>query len=79
MCNDDSRRRNWRDAEVMHRISERRNNYTGNYESGPQRDWRFENGNRVNADNRRFNANTKGYQSGNRGPSGNVCRGRPKK
>ncbi|GFW85297.1 hypothetical protein TNCV_3250341 [Trichonephila clavipes] len=31
MSNDDSRWRNWRDAEVIHRPSDRRNNYRGNF------------------------------------------------
>ncbi|GFY30283.1 hypothetical protein TNCV_4065341 [Trichonephila clavipes] len=36
MSNDNSRRINWRDAEVIHRPSDRRSNYRGNYEKGPQ-------------------------------------------
>ncbi|GFX69470.1 uncharacterized protein TNCV_380391 [Trichonephila clavipes] len=78
MSNDDSRRRNWSDAEIIHRPSDRRNNYRGNYESGPQwsrRDRGLENRNRINTDNRRFQANTRGYQSGNfsRGDQRNRC------
>ncbi|GFW90675.1 uncharacterized protein TNCV_628411 [Trichonephila clavipes] len=71
MSNDDSRRRNWRDAEVIYRPSDRRNNYWGNYENGPQwsqRNRGSQSGNRVNTDNRRFNANTRV------GPSGNFSR-----
>ncbi|GFX44001.1 uncharacterized protein TNCV_4112801 [Trichonephila clavipes] len=37
MSNDDYRRRNSRNAEVIHRPSDRRNNYRGNYENGRQR------------------------------------------
>ncbi|GFX23888.1 uncharacterized protein TNCV_2729931 [Trichonephila clavipes] len=82
MSNDDIRQRNWRDAEVIHRTSDRRNNYRGNYEIGPQwshRDRWFENGNRVNTVNQRFNAKTRGNFSRegqrNRGPSGKFSRG----
>ncbi|GFW62710.1 hypothetical protein TNCV_2624731 [Trichonephila clavipes] len=84
MSNDDSRRRNWRGAEIIHRPGDRRNPNRANYESGPQwsqRDRGFENGNRANT--HRFNANTRGYQSGNfsrgdqrnRGSSENFSRG----
>ncbi|GFV01047.1 uncharacterized protein TNCV_1009681 [Trichonephila clavipes] len=69
MSNDESRRINWRDTEVIHRSSDRRNNSRGNYKNGPQwsqRNRRFDNVNRVNTDNRRFKANSRGYQSGNR-------------
>ncbi|GFY30272.1 hypothetical protein TNCV_4065231 [Trichonephila clavipes] len=36
MSNDNSRRINWRDADLIHRPSDRRSNYRGNYEKGPQ-------------------------------------------
>ncbi|GFW67856.1 uncharacterized protein TNCV_3871871 [Trichonephila clavipes] len=51
MSNDDSRMRNWREAESSPQWS--------------QRDRGFENGNRVITDNGRFNANTRRYESRN--------------
>ncbi|GFU64996.1 uncharacterized protein TNCV_2851981 [Trichonephila clavipes] len=35
MSNDDGRRRNWRNLEVVQRPNDRRNSYRGNYENGP--------------------------------------------
>ncbi|GFX01451.1 uncharacterized protein TNCV_1864251 [Trichonephila clavipes] len=61
--NRDDRQRNWRNLEVLHRPSNSRNNYRGNYESGRQRNQCFENRNEINRDDRRFD---RGYQSGNR-------------
>ncbi|GFV25835.1 uncharacterized protein TNCV_3868041 [Trichonephila clavipes] len=40
--NHDDRQRNWRNSEVLHRPSNGRNNYRGNYESGRQRNQWFE-------------------------------------
>ncbi|GFX59193.1 uncharacterized protein TNCV_937081 [Trichonephila clavipes] len=34
MSNDNGRRRNWRDAEIVQRPNDRRNRYRGNYENG---------------------------------------------
>ncbi|GFW98054.1 uncharacterized protein TNCV_1203551 [Trichonephila clavipes] len=80
MSNDDGRRRNWRDAEVVYRPNDRRNSYRGNNENmvlthRSQRNQAFESGNRYNRDNQRFNTNNGVYQSRNRGPSKNFSRG----
>ncbi|GFU94609.1 uncharacterized protein TNCV_2984031 [Trichonephila clavipes] len=42
MSNDDDRRGNWKNTEVLHRPNNGRNNYRGNYENGPQ--WSQRNG-----------------------------------
>ncbi|GFV29927.1 hypothetical protein TNCV_657561 [Trichonephila clavipes] len=36
MSTDDDKRRNWRNSEVLHRTSNNRNNYRGNYETARQ-------------------------------------------
>ncbi|GFW30829.1 uncharacterized protein TNCV_4089491 [Trichonephila clavipes] len=70
--NHDDRQRNWKNSEVLHKPSNSRNNYRGNYESGRQRNQWFESRNELNRDDRRFDI---GYQSGNRVQSENFSRG----
>ncbi|GFS78949.1 uncharacterized protein TNCV_4341931 [Trichonephila clavipes] len=60
--NHDDRQKTWRNSEVLHRPSNSRNNYRGNYEFGRQRNQWFESRNELNRDDRRFD---RGYQSGN--------------
>ncbi|GFW94929.1 uncharacterized protein TNCV_3398081 [Trichonephila clavipes] len=36
MFTDDDKRRNWRNSEVLHKLTNNRNNYEGNYETGSQ-------------------------------------------
>ncbi|GFW18869.1 uncharacterized protein TNCV_5133221 [Trichonephila clavipes] len=64
MSNDDDRRRNWRNSEVLRRPSNGGNDYRGNYETVRQRNQGFESRNGFNRDDRRFN--DRGYQSENR-------------
>ncbi|GFU01930.1 hypothetical protein TNCV_1524201 [Trichonephila clavipes] len=47
MPNDCRRQRNWWDAEVVHRPNDRRNIYRGNYENGPQRNQKMQDGSQV--------------------------------
>ncbi|GFW22900.1 uncharacterized protein TNCV_2381151 [Trichonephila clavipes] len=58
----DDRQRNWKNSEVLHRLSNGRNNYRGNYESGRQRNQWFESRKGLNRGDRRFD---RVYQSGN--------------
>ncbi|GFV77775.1 uncharacterized protein TNCV_1575231 [Trichonephila clavipes] len=67
------RQRNWRNLEDLHRPSNGRNDYRGNYETGRQRNKGFEIRNGFNRDDRRFNDT--GYQSENRSQSENFSRG----
>ncbi|GFV98806.1 uncharacterized protein TNCV_2913231 [Trichonephila clavipes] len=69
MSNDDDRRRNWRNSEVLHRPNNGRNYYRGNYETHRQRNRGFESRNGFNRNDQRFN--DREYQSGNRGQSEN--------
>ncbi|GFT11259.1 uncharacterized protein TNCV_1143831 [Trichonephila clavipes] len=62
LSKEDDRRRNWTDAEIIHKPNDRRNNYVGNYENGRQMSQGFDCGNRFNMDNRRFNTNDRRYQ-----------------
>ncbi|GFU01136.1 uncharacterized protein TNCV_2835031 [Trichonephila clavipes] len=75
MSTDDDKRRNCRNAEVLHRPSNSRNNYRGNYETGRQRNQWFESRNGLNRDDRRFD---RGYQLENRVQSENFSRGNRK-
>ncbi|GFX71017.1 uncharacterized protein TNCV_2706201 [Trichonephila clavipes] len=72
MSTDDDKRRNWRNSEVLHRPSNNRNNYRGNYKTGLKRNQWFESRNGLNRDDRKFD---RGYQSGNRVQSENFIRG----
>ncbi|GFV30814.1 hypothetical protein TNCV_3261451, partial [Trichonephila clavipes] len=77
MSIDDSRQRNWSDADVVHRQNDRRNSYRGNYGNGSQRKQRnqgFESRNRFDRDNQRFNNNNGKYQYRNRRPRENFSR-----
>ncbi|GFS71050.1 putative transposable element [Trichonephila clavipes] len=60
MSNADDSRRNWRNSEVLHRPSNGRNDYTGNYKNGRQGNQWFDSRNRFQRDDRRFN--DRGYQ-----------------
>ncbi|GFY09510.1 retrovirus-related Pol polyprotein from transposon 297 [Trichonephila clavipes] len=64
--------RNWRNSEVLHRPSNGRNNYRGNYEFGCQRNQWFCSRSELNKDDRRFD---RGHQSGNIVQSQNFSRG----
>ncbi|GFX98730.1 uncharacterized protein TNCV_1503081 [Trichonephila clavipes] len=70
--NHDDRQRNWKNLEVLHRPSNGRNNYRGNYESGRQRNQWSESRNERNRDDRRFDGV---YLTGNRVQSENFSRG----
>ncbi|GFY46063.1 uncharacterized protein TNIN_18101 [Trichonephila inaurata madagascariensis] len=70
--NQDVRQRNWRNSEVLHKPSNGRNNYRGNYESGRQRNQWFESRNELNRDDQKFDRE---YQSGNRVQYENFSRG----
>ncbi|GFT45498.1 uncharacterized protein TNCV_3781371 [Trichonephila clavipes] len=71
----DSRNRNWRDAEVLDRQNDRRDNYRSIYGNGPQRSQEFENKNRFDRDNHGFESRNRQYQFRNKGPSENFSRG----
>ncbi|GFS68075.1 uncharacterized protein TNCV_1362941 [Trichonephila clavipes] len=64
MSNVGNNRGNWRNSEVVHRPSNGRNDYRGNYENSRQGNQWFERRNRFQNDDRRFN--DRGYQFRNR-------------
>ncbi|GFW84425.1 transposable element Tcb1 transposase [Trichonephila clavipes] len=59
MSIDDDKRRNWRNSEVLHRPSNSKNNYKGNYKTGHERNQWFESRKELNRDDRRFD---RGYR-----------------
>ncbi|PRD29242.1 UNVERIFIED_CONTAM: hypothetical protein NCL1_30003 [Trichonephila clavipes] len=64
MSTDVRRNRNWRDAEVMDRPNDRRDNCRSTYGNGPQENQRnhgFQNRNRFDRDNRGFDSNKVRY------------------
>ncbi|GFW54073.1 uncharacterized protein TNCV_3828811 [Trichonephila clavipes] len=65
---DDHRNRSWRDAEVLDRQNDRRDNYRNTYGNRPQMSPGFENRNRIDRDNRGFKSRGGQYQFRNRGP-----------
>ncbi|GFV32646.1 hypothetical protein TNCV_441381 [Trichonephila clavipes] len=77
---EERRQRNWKDAEVVDRPNDRRNN-KGTYGNGPwkkKRNQRFESRNRFDRNNSRFNSNNGRCQCRNRGPSEHFIRGNGK-
>ncbi|GFT22804.1 transposable element Tcb1 transposase [Trichonephila clavipes] len=75
---DDPRNRNWWNAEVLNRQSDRRDSYRNTYGNRPQRNHGFENRNRFDRDNRGFVSSNGRYQFRNRGPSDHFNRGDPR-
>ncbi|GFU95564.1 hypothetical protein TNCV_3543091 [Trichonephila clavipes] len=69
-------RGNWRNSEGVHRPSNGRNDYRGNYEIGRQGNQRFESRDRFQKDDRRFK--DRGYQFRNLGQKDDFNR-RPQK
>ncbi|GFW44399.1 uncharacterized protein TNCV_1748281 [Trichonephila clavipes] len=68
MSNIDDNRRNWRNSEVVRRLSNGRNDCRGNYENGRQGSQWFISRDRFMKDDRRFN--DREYQFRNRGVKG---------
>ncbi|GFW02269.1 retrovirus-related Pol polyprotein from transposon 17.6 [Trichonephila clavipes] len=73
MTNVGNNRGNWRNSEVVHRPSNSRNDYRGNYEKSRQGNQWFESRNRFQNDDRRFY--DRGYQFRNRYQNDNFSRG----
>ncbi|GFS84242.1 uncharacterized protein TNCV_2365731 [Trichonephila clavipes] len=73
MSNVGNNRGNWRNSEVVRRPSNGRNYYRGNYENSRQGNQRFENRNRFQKDDRRFN--DRGYQLRNGSQKDDFSRG----
>ncbi|GFW59168.1 uncharacterized protein TNCV_2780991 [Trichonephila clavipes] len=73
MSNVGNNRGNWRNSEVVCRPNNGRNDYRGNYQNSRQGNQWFENRNRFQNDDRRFN--DRGYQFRNRGQNDDFSRG----
>ncbi|GFV07058.1 uncharacterized protein TNCV_4687321 [Trichonephila clavipes] len=73
MSNVGNNRGNWRNSEVVHRPSNGRNDYRGNYENCRNGNQWFESRNRFQNDDRRFN--DRGYQFRYRGQNDDFRRG----
>ncbi|GFV55045.1 uncharacterized protein TNCV_3377191 [Trichonephila clavipes] len=73
MSNAEDSFRNWKNSEVLHRPSNGRNDYKGNYENGRQGNQWFDSRNRFQRDDRRFNNG--GYQFRNGGQNDDFSRG----
>ncbi|GFT70559.1 uncharacterized protein TNCV_1133201 [Trichonephila clavipes] len=74
MSTEERRNRNWRNAEVLDRQNDRRNNYRSTCGNGPHRNHGYENRNRFDRDNRGFESSNGRYQFRNRGPIDNFNR-----
>ncbi|GFS48556.1 uncharacterized protein TNCV_309841 [Trichonephila clavipes] len=72
MSNVDDNRRNWRNSEVVRRPNNSTNYYRGNYENSRQGNQWFENRNRFQKDDRRFN--DRGHQFRNGGQKDDFSR-----
>ncbi|GFV41464.1 hypothetical protein TNCV_5016211 [Trichonephila clavipes] len=73
VSNVDNNRGNWRNSEVVRRLSNGRNDYRGNYENGRLGNQWFESRNRFQKDDRRFN--DREYQFRNESQKDDFSRG----
>ncbi|GFX61544.1 uncharacterized protein TNCV_2745191 [Trichonephila clavipes] len=77
ISNAGNNRGNWRNSEVVRRLNNGRNDYSGNYQNKRQGNQWFESRNRFQNNDRRFNDT--GYQFRNRGQNDDFNRGDGKK